>query len=285
MTLEAGNAYTITWSGGAPAPTGQVVLRYSIAGGDLFSGFGIPQDPITNTGSFSWVLEAGIAGGTISTEATLIIFSATASYNYAAGPTGHFTVDGTAPPPNAAWAVSGGWGSCTRPCGGGTMTRTVVCANDQNQIVSNSQCNAGTKLPTTASCNSGACQTQCPAVGPCADGTFQCTACYCGLQSGEQAGGIESCRMQVQSGNMAGMVFGCDITGGQTGACCTNQGLHCEDGCTGKVSEDCAREREQRERTWISLPYRALTPPPPQHIMKFQMINSRNPAHLTGSVA
>lgn len=55
-----------------------------------------------------------------------------------------------------SWSTDS-WGSCSRPCGGGTQYRTVTCRRNDGQTVSDSYCGGG-KPSTSQYCNNGTCR-------------------------------------------------------------------------------------------------------------------------------
>jgi hypothetical protein len=54
--------------------------------------------------------------------------------------------------------VNGSYGACSKTCGSGSQSRTVVCRSSDGSNVSDSYC-SGTKPPVSASCNTQACCT------------------------------------------------------------------------------------------------------------------------------
>ncbi|CAL1675129.1 unnamed protein product [Lasius platythorax] len=52
---------------------------------------------------------------------------------------------------------AGPWGECSKPCGGGDMTRKVICMKD-NKTVSVNQCDADTIMFSTEECNDQPCE-------------------------------------------------------------------------------------------------------------------------------
>jgi len=61
--------------------------------------------------------------------------------------------------PNVTYTwYQGGFGACTKPCGGGEQIQVVECRNDKNVVVPDSFC-TGTKPPSTRACNVQACTT------------------------------------------------------------------------------------------------------------------------------
>lgn len=59
------------------------------------------------------------------------------------------------PAPVYTWQVTPG--ICSVPCGGGTVTDVVVCKLNDGTTVADSFCNAGSKPPTTHTCNTQTC--------------------------------------------------------------------------------------------------------------------------------
>lgn len=60
-------------------------------------------------------------------------------------------------PPVATYAWSTTPGVCSKECGTGTVTDTVVCKSNDGNVVPDSQCDAATKPPVTHTCNTQAC--------------------------------------------------------------------------------------------------------------------------------
>lgn len=59
------------------------------------------------------------------------------------------------------WAYTwdaGGWGNCSRTCGGGTQTRSVTCRRNDGMTVDDRFCEAA-KPPTSQACNTHPCYT------------------------------------------------------------------------------------------------------------------------------
>jgi len=64
---------------------------------------------------------------------------------------------GTDPCPTFSWSQSGVWSECSKPCGGGTQTRTVNCIDSSTgQKTDDTKC-TGTKPNTSQACNTEAC--------------------------------------------------------------------------------------------------------------------------------
>lgn len=57
---------------------------------------------------------------------------------------------------------AGPWGTCSKTCGGGNRTRTVVCQDQAGATVADSNCSAANKPATSETCNTNTC----PPVNP-----------------------------------------------------------------------------------------------------------------------
>lgn len=53
--------------------------------------------------------------------------------------------------------LTGSWENCSKACGGGTQTRTVVCKDNDGNTVTDTQCTSQ-KLEVSQSCNSNSCE-------------------------------------------------------------------------------------------------------------------------------
>lgn len=120
--LTAGATYTVTWRGGSPISNVALLLMCSDCGDQYtaFTGFGIPSTSIANTQSFSWTMTAGIPS---STTYTLLLVSMSDASNFDISAT--FSVDGMVT--GYTWALGQFGPLCSKPCGGGTWTRSVAC--------------------------------------------------------------------------------------------------------------------------------------------------------------
>lgn len=71
---------------------------------------------------------------------------------------------------------AGPYGSCSKTCGGGTRTRTVVCQDQSGNTVADSLCSASTKPATSEACNTDSC--------PAVSYAWNVTAGTCSKQCG-----------------------------------------------------------------------------------------------------
>jgi hypothetical protein len=59
-----------------------------------------------------------------------------------------------------AW-TTGSWSGCDAQCGGGSQTRTVICANTASkEVVANNLCDEAQRPQTSEPCNEDPCEVQ-----------------------------------------------------------------------------------------------------------------------------
>jgi hypothetical protein len=134
--ITAGGTYSIKWAGG---PTnGKVRISYRYDDGlEVFSGFGIPEQPVDNkdtkysysssdgTHTYSWKVEGGI---TSSDQFQIMLYSEEDPSNFILGE--QIKIDGVL---RAYRWRAGPWSACAG-CSGGTQTRQVVCTEDSGCV-------------------------------------------------------------------------------------------------------------------------------------------------------
>jgi len=149
--LFAGNTYTITWTGGKV--NGQVtiaLLRWDLD--NLFTGAGLPLDPIPNTGSYNWTVQAGIDAN----YWRIAVLSESDPVN--ANWSGHIFLDTTynpGMPINYYWYASL-WTDCSQKCDGGIKTRDLYCLNSLGDGFEEGNC-SGPIPAVQLSCNTNPC--------------------------------------------------------------------------------------------------------------------------------
>lgn len=154
----------MSWTGGSS----QVLLRLKLGNLWIASGVGLPEEPISNTGSYEW----NIINVFSETDYQLAIISNSELSNFVESEP--FTI--RAASDMWTWYV-GAWGFCSTSCGG-IQTREVSCRNLFGMLDAlDSHC-LPPKPATTQSCGSP------PPV----------TDCECVLNPGQSPGGFETCR-------------------------------------------------------------------------------------------
>ena len=239
LLLEAGDSYAITWSGGKSGE--KIIIKYEITsvdgagisdGGKVFTGFGIPSEQVSNSGTYTWIVEGGI---TTSNMYKITIESSSDPTNTAKSAT-YFAVDGSLK--TYKWQP-GDFGTCSQSCsyGGssGSMSRTVSCVqvltSGGTKSAATSKCSAASKPSNVGVCGMQKC-VYCPNVPACKPGGqwHPCPAPQCLKQGG--SGPDEYCGAYING-------FGCtgyDVNtnaDSQRFACCIAKNLKCDNGCDG----------------------------------------------------
>jgi hypothetical protein len=212
--LKAGKTYSVSWTGGPAAP-GMIRLRLRLDNSPtVFSGYGLPAEPIENTNSFIWKVAAGIPSSIVyqmlvSSEEDLTNFDLS---------DGYFAVDGVLGA--FEWRVSE-WTRCSKICRGGSRTRVVACVRSvTNTEVIASNCNSASRPATSESCNTIACVSKCPYVVP--PGQYEWDPFSCQRQSDKRGFFCGTWLTEWSSG--WSMVTGCDTNDNGYQHCCREQG-------------------------------------------------------------
>ena len=179
VPTSGGATVAITWSGGSsPSLGGSVYLRIVTLqpgdgdGSDLYalvvSGYGLPDAPVANTGSFTWTVGAGVV---FSPASYIAVIASDSEVNAALSPPFCINSVNASEP---ASALSYSWraytyGACSALCGdtSGTQTRTVDCVSSQGIAVPSAWCamyapagpspaSSRTCIPKSSTCDASA---------------------------------------------------------------------------------------------------------------------------------
>ena len=144
-----GDTITIRWTGGPVAASGGAVsVRLILPDPDvngsslLLAGFGLPEDRIANTGSFSWTVPAGAPN---STNVKVAVLAGTEVGDVDFSVSRPFCLAGASRDPTLFSWVSHPWEDCVL-CGPatGTQSRQVQCLNGAGAVVDDDQCASST---------------------------------------------------------------------------------------------------------------------------------------------